>query len=53
MKGFACVDYLKKDLIRLNYVCKYLKVVSLVDIATIDGTSISSILYICPEGNGL
>ena len=52
MKEFVCAGFQKKDLSRLNHVCKYLKVVSLADIATIDGTAISSMAYICLKGNG-
>ena len=52
MKEIVRAGFQKKDLIRLNHVCKYLKVVSLADIATIDGTAISSMAYICLKKNG-
>ena len=53
MKCFMESAYSGADLKKLNYVQKYLKVVSLADIATSDGKKLSHESYLCECGNGL
>ena len=53
MTKFVKVGYSNKSLRRLNHVWKHLQVVSLADISTIDGKSISWMAYLGADGNGL
>ena len=45
--------YCGTDLTQLNYIRKYLRVVTLADIATVDGNKIAHLAFACKEGNGL
>ena len=53
MKCFMESGYSGADLKKLNYVRKFLKVVTVADIATSDGKRISHEAYLCQCGNGL
>ena len=53
MNEFVKVEYSNISPCWLNYVQKHLKVLSLADISTIDGKSISWMAYLGPDGNGL
>ena len=53
MKCFMESGYSGADLKKLNYVRKYLKVVTLADITTYDGKTISHESYLCQCRNGL
>ena len=53
MMAFVKGGFWNADLKVLNYVRKFLKAITLVDIATVDGSKISFQLFNIIEGNGL